>query len=719
MQEKGKVIPYIVLLILSVIICRNFLFFGETFIATDFLEKREPWGRGPDSNVKNSIAFDSVEYVYQYAHQYDNQLQNGNFYLWDPYTLCGHPALANFQSAQIYPLKIILHALFDTETAYGLFIFIQLFLAGSAMYIFLRRIRLNIESALFGACVWMLSGQVAVWMRYAHTLISFVFTPLMFMFLVSGVSSRKRIEFLKAGVAFGFQCLGGHQQLTFYAFVGGLIYLIFAGIESKKLFYLLGCYLITIIVSFCIAAAQLIPAMELWFSSTITDLPFPGAFSNPLKTPILLLTILFPRILGGPIDRVDISRGTLGVNALEFQGYIGILALCIALFASRTNRALTRFCIFTAIFSLLFATFYPIYFILKKIPGFYGFSPHRIFLFTFCMTILAALGLENIKSAACKLYKPLVILTILGLIACTAMLFLVKEKDMGSSSIQEAIRWLNISNPHIYTIFISLGLVCTTFVAAVKGSNHTKKIAIISVIAELLIFLLPYNQTYKKDVLNQEPKAISKIKEDKEIFRVVTALDSEYWTLPARNLLMRYNLSSPEGFETVYPGSYARYMKGYDVQRMSVVIREFDPDKLGDLNVKYIITDKTISGLEKIYDDRVKIYKNTKVKPRAFILGDKTPVEISVYEPHKIVLKTNAPFKGRLVLLDTFYPGWSCSVNGNDVTIDKYNSVFRSIEINHGNNTVEFKYDPVSFKIGTIISILSQLVILGILWKSR
>ncbi len=725
---KPRFVPYLVFLLLSIFICRNFLILGETFIATDFVEKRVPWGKGPDADVKNSIAFDSVEYVYQYANQYDKEIEKGKFFLWDPYTFCGHPGLADFQSSQIYPPKIILHLLFDTYTAYGLFIFIHFFLAGCAMYIFLKKLDLSLNSALFGSCVWMLSGQLTVCFRYAYFLICFVFIPIFFLFLVSAVKSRKFVDFVKAGIAVGFLCLGGNQQYTFYALGGGLIYLIFAGLENRTLLWSIGGYCCSLFIGCCVGAIQLLPSLELMANGTVSGYEFPGAFKEPLKMPMLLLTLLFPRILGGPFDRVDLMRRNLGTNMYEFQGYIGILALIVAIFAVPRNRAIFKFCIVIAIGSLLLATCYPVYQVLKNIPGFSAVPPQRIFLYTFCVSILAAFGFENLKQASTRLLKPLVIFALIALVACGAMFLLVRGKQESESSVHGLLRWLNISNPHIYTIFISLFLVILALFFVARGSRFASGVAILSCIVELLIFFVPYNSTYRPQVLSKTPEAIYKIKEDKGHYRVLAAIDSNEWRLPARNMLMMYDIASPEGLNTIFPRSYAQYMKKYDVKRMYVMIRDhdsakpskiYDPVELGKLNVKYIITEEQLEGFEKVHDGDVKIYRNDKARPRAFIESSGAEATIQTYETQKVVIKATAQKKDRIILLDNFYPGWQCKVNGGVVNIEAFEGTFRGVEIGAGENTIEFEYVPFSFKFGFIVSVVTVFLAIVILWRFR
>lgn len=93
-------------------------------------------------------------------------------------------------------------------------------------------------------------------------------------------------------------------------------------------------------------------------------------------------------------------------------------------------------------------------------------------------------------------------------------------------------------------------------------------------------------------------------------------------------------------------------------------------------------------------------------------------VSITSYEPQKIVIdaKTNAP--QMLFLSDNYYPGWKAYVDNNETKIYRADYTFRSIYLPKGNHTVIFKYDPISFKIGLTISVLSVIVLLLFIIKS-
>lgn len=84
-----------------------------------------------------------------------------------------------------------------------------------------------------------------------------------------------------------------------------------------------------------------------------------------------------------------------------------------------------------------------------------------------------------------------------------------------------------------------------------------------------------------------------------------------------------------------------------------------------------------------------------------------TNVQILVYTPNEIKLETSTEGDSLLFLSDTYFPGWKAFVDGKETKIYRANYTFRAVGVPSGNHDVEFLYNPLSFKIGYIISLIS------------
>jgi hypothetical protein len=81
-------------------------------------------------------------------------------------------------------------------------------------------------------------------------------------------------------------------------------------------------------------------------------------------------------------------------------------------------------------------------------------------------------------------------------------------------------------------------------------------------------------------------------------------------------------------------------------------------------------------------------------------------------------VKLNAP--GFLVMSEINYPGWQAVVDGMKATLLTGNYLFRSVPVQAGKHTVRFEFNPLSFKIGSLVSLVSTVaVIIGLLVFGR
>jgi hypothetical protein len=80
---------------------------------------------------------------------------------------------------------------------------------------------------------------------------------------------------------------------------------------------------------------------------------------------------------------------------------------------------------------------------------------------------------------------------------------------------------------------------------------------------------------------------------------------------------------------------------------------------------------------------------------------------------------TAGPMGGFLVLLDTFSPDWTATVDGQPAAIYRANALFRTVPLVPGTHRVEFRYRPWSFQVGGAISLAGVLGILLLLRRPR
>ncbi len=83
------------------------------------------------------------------------------------------------------------------------------------------------------------------------------------------------------------------------------------------------------------------------------------------------------------------------------------------------------------------------------------------------------------------------------------------------------------------------------------------------------------------------------------------------------------------------------------------------------------------------------------------------------YGAQRIVIRATATDRSLLVLTDDFYPGWTATVDGRPATVHRVDYLLRGVTLGPGTHTIVFSYQPASWTIGVIVSLLCALGLLG------
>ena len=91
-----------------------------------------------------------------------------------------------------------------------------------------------------------------------------------------------------------------------------------------------------------------------------------------------------------------------------------------------------------------------------------------------------------------------------------------------------------------------------------------------------------------------------------------------------------------------------------------------------------------------------------------------TDVKFLRYDNTIVTIHAEANQDGVFILADSFYPGWKAFIDGQETKIYRANHFFRALALPKGQHRIEFRYDPLSFRLGLVISSLT-LTILAVL----
>jgi hypothetical protein len=93
--------------------------------------------------------------------------------------------------------------------------------------------------------------------------------------------------------------------------------------------------------------------------------------------------------------------------------------------------------------------------------------------------------------------------------------------------------------------------------------------------------------------------------------------------------------------------------------------------------------------------------------------GPAGSARIVSYEPERVVVDATARRPGELVLTDLHYPGWKVKVDGKPARLDRVDYLLRGTGLAAGRHRVEFSYQPTSYRLGWIVSLLALVALIA------
>ncbi len=88
--------------------------------------------------------------------------------------------------------------------------------------------------------------------------------------------------------------------------------------------------------------------------------------------------------------------------------------------------------------------------------------------------------------------------------------------------------------------------------------------------------------------------------------------------------------------------------------------------------------------------------------------------EIRQYLPNRVVIGVDGAMPGYLVLTDVWYPGWTCTVDGQTAPVLRADFLFRGVHVPAGEHEVVFTFAPESYRRGKMISLIGLGLVAGI-----
>jgi hypothetical protein len=729
------------------------------------------------------------------------EVKNFIFPLWNPYYLNGHPLFATLQPGVLYPFSV-LYLFLPFNWAFNLNIELHFALAGIFTYCLVRGMKGSQGAAIISAVAFMLSGYLISVHNLLSTLISVIWVPLFFLCYFSAIKNNRLGHAILAGIVGVMMFLGGGIEACYLTFAIAFLLTLFPQLvlvnELIKIHRRLFFFAIFCVVFFGLSAVQLLPFLELsQLSIRSKGLTYQEVGTWSLH-PLDLVELVLPDQYG---LATDFKKYWSYQNWLKTIYMGGIPFILGALYLRKWDRQAQGFLLLFFISLGLAMGQNTLFhqFLYEYLPFFnkLRFPVKFIFLGVLVLSVAAGLGYDYYKKELAEKNPESqkwarYILTIGFLCMVTFGVFnifnepiLAYLKSVGWDQPEYNKTELNLFNFKRFLAFTSL--FCVGLFLYSKPQFKNKPVLIVLIALFILDLFFAHFNFYQKESYKKIQKAGDSSKfimSDPGLFRTFvtpktkkskTKIKKDWKVIDVQKerlttgLLGNQRIFSVDGMTVT---QQTKWDKMVDLIKSAPAVDS--TNLLNLMNVKYVVSTPAITSpnyklvyssdpipqdpdeIKELENSRaIKIYENTKMLPRAFlvpgcqvvssekdyketmetisfdpekvllldsepknfpcnneekVLKKQEPVRVDSYKSNTVDLTVNTQSRQFLFLSDSYYPGWKVYVDGVEKEILRANYLFRALIVEPGKHRVRFEYDPLSFKLGLAISVTTLLL---------
>lgn len=659
-------------------------------------------------------------------------IKSGVIPFWNPYSFSGTPFLAHPSTAAFYPFNILFF-IFPLNFAFMIYFLTHIFLASVFMY-YIAQKNFDKFSSLISSIIFAFSGLFAARIYAGHLDIisSLIWIPLVFGFMRETYLKFSKKSGVLAVLSLVMQILAGYQfvviltleLLTIYTF----LHLLF-NFDKKKIIFQITRALkifLLIFISFGISAIQLLPTYQFVSHSIRADgLPYNVASWGSASLDSLKLFVS-PLIFGNPFPQGYSYTGPAPnyFELIYYSGRLPLIIITIFLFVSCWKFINRKFVILESFYLITAAIFFVVmslgsnsglhrliydlfpFYRLFRIPA------QHLMMVVFILSLLTGLSIASVRNGYLKL--------VLGVLI-TLELFLFNNNfiRLSHKPTQEVDYELinTISNPKLnfrvlpdypvvsgvrsdldfeafsyYKIPSTSGynpIILKNYYQFIDLTNKSNQSSISyynveipppsydsSAIDFLGVNYLIADQVYDLTLMKLNPKFGGPVRETK-------------------SYVLFENLSAMPRFFMTY-----KSIEYKNNDELSIKLNKYNYDFINNVFIKQNDSGQ-LPKADTLCRD-VKQYKITMQK----------------YTTNRILLNISTSCSGWLNSSEVYYPGWVAKLDGKPVNIFLSNNAFRTVFVPIGTHTLEYIYDPIIYKEGFLITLIS-ISILYLLSKSK
>ena len=691
----------------------------------------------------------------------------GEIPLWNPMLGMGAPLLANLQSAVLYPPNLLLWIV-GPELGHGYLVVLHLLIAAVGMMLLARKLGLGALGQMVAAVTFSLSGFMVARAWFISINHAAAWLPWILLFaekLFERMEERPAFKetlpaVLGLTLALTLQWLAGHAQTAWYslAFLAGwTLWRLSRNLNIDSIRWVLSRLLYAGILAFVLSAAQLLPTLEyLSISQRAGSLEREFALTYSFW-PWRFLGLIFPDLFGNPANGDYWGYGNFWEDAI----YIGVFPVLLALGSLRRSvgksirvASLERFLLITSgvVILLALGKNTPLFlFLFEYVPTFDLFqAPTRwTLLLVFSLALLAAKGAEHWSTPSGKgLYWIRLLTAGAGIIALASYLGLWLMPQVEPTFVRSfAVGGIFLTLSGLLTLFLpkervdlKVGIVgsllIVDLVLAGQGLNPLMDSSVFegNVIGE---------RVTQTDTRVYMPSPLEDRLKFEESHRFDTFEPGFEWhkvrEMGLPNTSMLEGIASVNNFDPMLLDRYVTYMEALEALEpaqqatllswMGVAYR-IAPDPGDDLGVVFLplttegrvhfiagaaFVDSAEQALDLVVSGNLDLEDQVVLEsePPNYPWSGGGGTILSVHEPgpSAIEITVDAPNGGWLAIADTWYPGWVASVDGSQAEIFRANYLFRAVAVPPGIHTIASSYQPMSFTVGGILSLIGLIVV--------
>jgi Bacterial membrane protein YfhO len=739
------------------------LFSSKVLGAEDVLLAQTPFAEAHIASLPRVSNMDLSDTIYQMHPDMlfaRDALRHLQLPVWSPWIGAGEPLLATEQHSILFPINLIA-VVFPFWQSLEWLAALKLLAAGLGTLLFARRLGLRPLAGLLAAISFTFCSFLVDWLE--HPLVNaWSLMPLMF-WMADRLAAEVKVR--DAGILaalIGFALLGGNPQSAVIAIVPPTLWFATQLVRRRHAVAVpraLALYGLAAVLGLMLAAVVLVPFAEMaGQSSELTRSGGPYTLNY-------LFGLVTPELWGRP-DKFQISGGPF--NYFERTAYLGAVPLILAVagLAIRRTAAQVFFALLGAA-SLGLVVKIPVYsHLVSGLPVLERMNRGRWWIVVcFCGAMLAAYGLHHLLELEGKLRRR-VMTAVAAAVAALPLLWLIPHHDVLSSlgtalgQLPNIQRDPPLPRPALqlatmlrWALFAGIGVALIAAAAWLPKRRQVLACALIAVTAfELVSFQRGIHPATPLAWANPpEPWLVGQIRGRIGHERMGGLVEFQPNLGNRFDLrdVRKYELPNLKRREELWQGLGAYYAAGQ-------MLLAPDQTRAADLfSVRWVISYALSQTRDKRWQPTgvAPIVENKLAFPRAWVAYDwrpaanesdalaqvtqapdsaayRSPVIEHVAAPAAggsppqptpahfetdgvkgMRLDVDAERPGRLILNDTWYPGWKATVDGRSVPIEHANVAFRAVQVPAGKHLVEFTYRPSSVRIGEVVSVLAALAI--------